>query len=579
MLIEITLWVSIAFHSILGSTTPRPARATYGRYAYQDNLRYTLAAPQRLHRDPVHLLPRRDPALGLDLPRPRRHQVEPPLQRLDPRRRAQGLRRVDRRRRRVSLSTSWASRCSSSTSPTGCGPRRSPGGSRSASGPRSAGASRVQARRRPDARRLGQRSVRRRPDRPRPGPPGRARICRSPSQATNAIISERTSRANPTPLRSRPAREARRPQLPRCTSTDESASRTTARVTESEHGSIRFRSPKGEHMARNTTRHRRRGGLAGSPRRVRIAESGVAVDLFRMVPVKRSHSVCAQGRHQRVQRGRPPAGLLRVPALRRDDLRRRLPRRPGPVLEMANWAPKIIDLLDRMGVPLQPHQRGLPRPPPLRRQPVQADPLRRRDHRAAAPLRPRRADPPLRGRGQGQQVRVLGVPRPIIADEGTDIDAARCVGIVAQDMRTMQIRSFRADAVVMATGRVRARLRQEHQLGHLHRRGRRRCYQAGAWYGNGEMIQVHPTAIPGADKCRLMSESARGEGGRVWVPRKAGRHPPGARSPRTNAGTSSKSATPTTATSSPATSRPARSSTSASTTAWASTARTRSTST
>ncbi|MEZ6318790.1 MAG: FAD-binding protein [Phycisphaerales bacterium] len=33
------------------------------------------------------------------------------------------------------------------------------------------------------------------------------------------------------------------------------------------------------------------------------------------------------------------------------------------------------------------------------------------------------------------------------------------------------------------------------------------------------MIQVHPTAIPGADKCRLMSESARGEGGRVWVPK------------------------------------------------------------
>jgi succinate dehydrogenase / fumarate reductase flavoprotein subunit len=47
-----------------------------------------------------------------------------------------------------------------------------------------------------------------------------------------------------------------------------------------------------------------------------------------------------------------------------------------------------------------------------------------------------------------------------------------------------------------------------------------RCFQAGAKYGNGEFIQVHPTAIPGADKLRLMSESARGEGGRVWVPRK-----------------------------------------------------------
>ncbi len=33
-------------------------------------------------------------------------------------------------------------------------------------------------------------------------------------------------------------------------------------------------------------------------------------------------------------------------------------------------------------------------------------------------------------------------------------------------------------------------------------------------------MQVHPTAIPGEDKCRLISESARGEGGRVWVPRK-----------------------------------------------------------
>jgi succinate dehydrogenase / fumarate reductase flavoprotein subunit len=46
-----------------------------------------------------------------------------------------------------------------------------------------------------------------------------------------------------------------------------------------------------------------------------------------------------------------------------------------------------------------------------------------------------------------------------------------------------------------------------------------RCYQAGVKYGNPEFVQVHPTAVPGADKLRLMSESARGEGGRVWVPR------------------------------------------------------------
>ncbi len=46
-----------------------------------------------------------------------------------------------------------------------------------------------------------------------------------------------------------------------------------------------------------------------------------------------------------------------------------------------------------------------------------------------------------------------------------------------------------------------------------------RTYQAGVHYANPEFVQVHPTAIPGTDKLRLMSESARGEGGRVWVPR------------------------------------------------------------
>jgi len=53
------------------------------------------------------------------------------------------------------------------------------------------------------------------------------------------------------------------------------------------------------------------------------------------------------------------------------------------------------------------------------------------------------------------------------------------------------------------------------------------CYQQGAKYANGEFIQVHPTSIPGEDKLRLMSESARGEGGRVWVPRQKGdKRPP-----------------------------------------------------
>ena len=42
----------------------------------------------------------------------------------------------------------------------------------------------------------------------------------------------------------------------------------------------------------------------------------------------------------------------------------------------------------------------------------------------------------------------------------------------------MQIRSFRARRRGDGDGRMRPRLRQEHQLGHLHRRDRRRCPRA-----------------------------------------------------------------------------------------------------
>ena len=86
----------------------------------------------------------------------------------------------------------------------------------------------------------------------------------------------------------------------------------------------------------------------------------------------------------------------------------------------------------------------------------------------------------------------------------------------------MEIKAFRADAVVMATGGNGLIFGKSTMSVICTGGAASRCYQAGAKLGNPEMVQVHPTAIPGDDKCRLISESARGEGGRVWVPRKAG---------------------------------------------------------
>jgi len=92
----------------------------------------------------------------------------------------------------------------------------------------------------------------------------------------------------------------------------------------------------------------------------------------------------------------------------------------------------------------------------------------------------------------------------------------------------MEIRAFPADAVVIASGGCGLIYGRSTMSMACTGAAAGRAFQAGARYGNGEFIQVHPTAVPGADKLRLMSESARGEGGRVWVPRK----PQDARDPK-----------------------------------------------
>jgi succinate dehydrogenase / fumarate reductase flavoprotein subunit len=93
----------------------------------------------------------------------------------------------------------------------------------------------------------------------------------------------------------------------------------------------------------------------------------------------------------------------------------------------------------------------------------------------------------------------------------------------------MEIRAFPADAVMIASGGCGLIFGKSTNSMACTGSAVSRAFQAGAKYGNPEFIQVHPTAIPAADKLRLMSESARGEGGRVWVPRQPQDH----RDPRT----------------------------------------------
>lgn len=257
------------------------------------------------------------------------------------------------------------------------------------------------------------------------------------------------------------------------------------------------------------------GGLAGLACTIKLAEEGVKVDLFSMVPVKRSHSVCAQGGINACndiarQQGYSEWEHFDETALGGDYLADQ-----PPLLEMTNWAPRIIDLLTRMGVPFNRTPEG------QRDLRLFGGSLYKRTFFAGATTGQQllyALDEQTRRwetKGMVNKYEFWEFLWPVIHERN-------CVGIVAQDMRTMQIRSFRADAVVMATGGNGLVFGKSTMSVICTGGALSRCYQAGAKYGNPEMIQVHPTAIPGEDKCRLISESARGEGGRVWVPRKAG---------------------------------------------------------
>ncbi|MFJ5965176.1 succinate dehydrogenase flavoprotein subunit [Bacillus sp. NPDC093026] len=252
------------------------------------------------------------------------------------------------------------------------------------------------------------------------------------------------------------------------------------------------------------------GGLAGLMATIKAAEAGTAVKLFSIVPVKRSHSVCAQGG---INGAVNTKGEGDSPYEHFDDTVYGgdfLANQP-PVKAMCEAAPSIIHLLDRMGVMFNRTSEGL------------------LDFRRFGGTQHHRTAYAGATTGQqllyalDEQVRRYEVAGLVTKYEGWEFlgvvldDEQVCRGIVAQNLTTMEIESFRSDAVIMATGGPGIIFGKSTNSMINTGSAASIVYQQGAYYANGEFIQIHPTAIPGDDKLRLMSESARGEGGRVWT--------------------------------------------------------------
>jgi len=253
------------------------------------------------------------------------------------------------------------------------------------------------------------------------------------------------------------------------------------------------------------------GGLAGLAASMKLAELGARVKLFSLVPVKRSHSACAQGGINAAVNIRGEGDSVEQhfdDTIVGGDF---LANQP-PVREMTAAGPEIVYLFDRLGVPFSRTAEGL------------------LDFRRFGGTKYARTA--FAGATTGQQL-LYALDEQVRRHEtlagrvkkyeyweflSLVLDSSKvCRGITAINVCNLEMRFFKADAVMLCTGGIGLVFGKSTNSLICTGSAAAEVYKQGATYANGEFVQVHPTAIPGLDKLRLMSESARGEGGRIWT--------------------------------------------------------------
>jgi len=252
------------------------------------------------------------------------------------------------------------------------------------------------------------------------------------------------------------------------------------------------------------------GGLAGLATAMKLAEQDCHVKLVSLTKARRSHSVCAQGGINIAVnlKGEGDSPIIHAyDTIKGGDF---LANQP-PILEMCMAGPGILRIFDRMGCPFNRTLEG------------HID-----FRRFGGTLYNRTA---FCGASTGQQL-LYALDEQVRRHEAKGkvekfenheflyliLDReGRARGIVLHDLFDLKLSVLKADAVVIATGGLGVVYKKSTMSTFCTGAANGRLYMQGMKYANGEFIQIHPTCIPGLDKMRLMSESIRGEGGRVWV--------------------------------------------------------------
>jgi succinate dehydrogenase / fumarate reductase flavoprotein subunit len=259
-------------------------------------------------------------------------------------------------------------------------------------------------------------------------------------------------------------------------------------------------------------------GLAGGAAAASLAELGYHVKCFcYQDSPRRAHSIAAQGginAAKNYQNDGDSVWRLFYDTVKGGDFR----SREANVYRLAQVSGNIIDQCVAQGVPFGREYGGL------------------LDNRSFGGAQVSRT---FYARGQTGQQLLLGTYSALSRQIGAgkvemfprtemlDVVVAdgRARGIVTRDMVTGEVRSWSADAVVLATGGYSNVFFLSTNAKGCNATAIWRAHRRGALFANPCFTQIHPTCIPQhgdyQSKLTLMSESLRNDG-RIWVPKEKG---------------------------------------------------------
>jgi len=255
-------------------------------------------------------------------------------------------------------------------------------------------------------------------------------------------------------------------------------------------------------------------GLAGSGAAATLAELGYEIDCFcYQDSARRAHSVAAQGgvnAAKNYQHDGDSIWRMFHDTLKGGDFR----SREANVYRLAELSAPLIDHFTQQGVPFAREYGGV------------------LVNRSFGGVQVQRT---FYARGQtGQQLLLAayaqlskmiraGKVKMHARHEMLDLVSinGKAKGIIARDLCTGEIKSFAADAVVLATGGYSRVFRLSTLAIGCNGSAIWKAHKKGAFFASPSFTQIHPTALPQASeaqsKLTLMSESLRNDG-RIWVP-------------------------------------------------------------